>query len=577
MKVYARAALVPHDLPANEPALLLEGSWPQGRHRLRWSLDECIDARHAWIDLVAQQLADEAGVLDDRPIPRAPNLAWLQALALRYYLVRLLRPICFFQEILPGAAAGQLQLAVHAGRDEDYAHVLGALAQQAGGSLHVVWHAPCSRAVPRFRLPFKLPSVRPLLALAAQRLGRHNRIDLQAVRVLLCGSPRVFDPLCPELLQYGASLWWLHERFPCRCWWRWRNSRIVQLACDSPNPTSHDPPNLPQHALARPVSFSGIDLTSTVERWLASRAAQHGAWHQRLLSSARQHVARVRPHVVLLDEDATPFKRAIVAMARRVGATSAVVQHGAECVRFGFVPLAADYFFAWSAASRDQLLDWGAPAERVLLTDSPLRARALALPRWPGITPRQQPCVLLAATVPPREHRPDSVALHLTPSTFHGMLHALCTALERCAPGCTLVVKPHPRTHDDAALKTALLQAAGVRVRWTRARSLAEALRGCHLVVSMFSTAGLEAAAAGWPVIQLLPAGSANILPANLWGMLGSARTAAELEPLLRRALAGELRAAPFAWNAACARPLAQAVLQLPHLHSADAELAVPA
>lgn len=577
MKVFARGNLVPPDLPENEPALLLEGSWPTEQHRLRWSLDDCIDARHAWIDSVAQQLADEAGIPDDRQTPPSPNFAWLQALALRYYLVRLLRPICFFQQILPGAAAGQLQLSAHAGRDEDYAHVLGALVEQAGGSLHVVWHAPCGHAEHTQGRPPKLPSLRPLLARAIQRLCRHERVDLHALRVLLCGSPRVFDPLCPELLQCGAGLWWLHERFAFRCWWRWRRKRIVQLACAPPSAPTYDPPDSPKHLLARPISFGGIDLTGTVERWLASRAAQQGVWQQALLFSVRQHLARLRPHVVLLDEDATPFKRAVVAMARRVGATSAVIQHGAECVRFGFVPLAADYFFAWSAASREQLLEWGAPPERILLADSPLRARASALPRWPGILPGQQPCVLLLAAVPPREHRPDSVALHLTPATFHGMLHALCTALERCAPGCTLVVKPHPRTHDEAALKTALDQAASLRIRWTRARRLAEALRGCQLVVSMFSTAGLEAAAAGWPVIQLLPAGSANILPANLWNMLGSARTAAELEPLLRRALAGELRVAPSAWNAASYPTLAQAVLQLAHMHPAEAEFAVPA
>ena len=45
----------------DEPALLLEGAWPvdeQGPSR--WSLDEWIDARQAWIDDEASRLAERA-------------------------------------------------------------------------------------------------------------------------------------------------------------------------------------------------------------------------------------------------------------------------------------------------------------------------------------------------------------------------------------------------------------------------------------------------------------------------------------------------------------------------------------
>lgn len=577
MHVYARGGLVQAYPPHDEPALLLEGSWPAHEPwRARWSLDDCIDARHEWIDVAAQHLAEQAG-----PSPHAapgPALAWWHALGLRYYLVRLLRPICFFQDIAPDAAGKEMQLIAEAGRDEDYAHVLAALAEQAGGTLRVTWHAPLSNPPHRRAPRLRPPSLRAWLGRVAARRVPPRAADPDAPRLLICGSPAVFDSLCPALLAQGAAVWWLHERFPFRCWWRWRRSGMVHLACmgtsDAGSGSGAGAGPFCQAQRVGRLVCRGIDLGPPVERWLQARAWQYGSQHRQLLSSVWRHLPRVRPHLVVLDEDATPFKRVVVACAARLGVPTAVVQHGAECVRFGFVPLAADFFLAWAPAARQQLIRWGAPPERVLLAEGPLHQRAAALPRWPGLPSRGRPRILLLATVPPQEQRPDSVALHLTPRTFQDMWQALCTALKRCAPDCTLLIKPHPRTRDLSALRS-LCSSTHLRVRWTRQHDLGCALSGCQLVVSMYSTAGLEAAAAGWPVIQLLPAGSKDILPPAPWGLLGSARHAGELETLLRGVLEGTLRPQPSPLAASRLPPLAESLLQLASSRQTEAEAMV--
>jgi hypothetical protein len=64
-------------------------------------------------------------------------------------------------------------------------------------------------------------------------------------------------------------------------------------------------------------------------------------------------------------------------------------------------------------------------------------------------------------------------------------------------------------------------------------------IRRADCVLSCFSSAGIDATLTGVPVIQLLPAGSGEVLPHAEWGMLGSARSQAELEPLLAEALGG--------------------------------------
>ena len=66
-------------------------------------------------------------------------------------------------------------------------------------------------------------------------------------------------------------------------------------------------------------------------------------------------------------------------------------------------------------------------------------------------------------------------------------------------------------------------------------------LAGTDCVLSCLSSAGVDAALAGLPVIQLLPAGSGPILPHEAWGMHGTARTAKELDDQLAQVLAADM------------------------------------
>jgi hypothetical protein len=177
------------------------------------------------------------------------------------------------------------------------------------------------------------------------------------------------------------------------------------------------------------------------------------------------HFRRVRPDTILLDEDATPLARAAVAVGRHFGAASLVVQHGAPCCRFGFAPLAADRILVWGRSSRRQLIRWGVSPEQIRITGSPRHdrlwamfrgarrhaARTGSLPRKPG-TPLR---VLLLATMPPSDHRPDAVAFHLTSRTYGEMLRRAFSVLAGM-PRIRLTVKLHPRAGDDPIARAEL-------------------------------------------------------------------------------------------------------------------------
>ena len=602
--LFARHELVDHVPAGRGPAVLLEGSWPEGTSpQVRWSLDDEIDARFQWIDREASRLAERLAEpclgaaekqLGDCPDFRAAkmglspsgigksflgrslaagqrhaqfhpiNPAWLNALSLRYYLVKLIRLVAYFTEVRPLRTRDSLRLVAAKGRDEDYAHCIAELCRLAAADCRVQW-------IDRPKLPRPLfpPNSRWRRGVA-RLLGLLERRGCDGKpprRVVLCGNPRLLDPICRELLRRGSSVFWLYDRFSLRSWLRWSISGVGQLVCDSIEGRA----NRLVHPVPDRLECRGVDLAAPVTRWIAGRLRTHGPRQTRVLAEIDAHFRRVRPCALVLDEDATPLARAAVALARRHGATSFVVQHGAPICRFGFAPPAADRVLVWGRSSEMQLARWGVPAERVEPVGSPghealrhalwrglrgrFRARAIrtrtawglsrfsrsengtvpfrnrTYPTWQDRPPR----ILLLATVPPRDDRPDAVALHLTRRSYAGMLQ---TALAGVAtiPHAQLVVKLHPRAPDDPIAHAVLSGFPSVESRVVKRGPLARWLRWADCVLSCISSAGVDATLAGVPVIQLLPAGSGDVLPHEQWGMLGTARSEAELQRLLLRA-----------------------------------------
>gem|GEM_PF-841351 len=662
--IFARIELIDRACGSEGRSLLLEGSWPEDCPAAdRRSLDDALDARFRWIDEEASRLAERLGGMgfrqsvsrsadmenDSRPPPLLAGLEgvnpfWLAAPALRYYLVRLMRLVVYFTEVESLGRGDCVDLGAARGRDEDYAFLLGAMCRLAEAELHTWWvDAPLPPAAP---LPPNRLWRRCAAWLAERLQPRGPR--LRRAPVVLCGNPRLLDPVCRELLARGVPTWWLYDRFAVGTWLRWGLWGAGQLLCqgglgranrlglpgtvpffvandraknifrrmdlqvrshgrllgDGPGGPSYaesgsnsfagpnDPPvptgaddGKGDGALRAPLFFRGVDLAAPLGRWIACWLQAHGPRLARIGRQLHAHFRRLRPRAVVLDEDATPMNRAAVLLARRHGAPSFVVQHGAPCCRFGFAPPAADRLLVWGEASRRQLLDWGVPADRIVVTGSPwheglltavrrrrlvpnplsLRERvgvrgeqpqndptpsvaehvasssdAAAIhvacsPRpYPGPLPEGEGArrILLLTTVLPRDDRPDALELHLNRASYAEMLRVALAAVARLA-NAELMVRPHPRASHDPILAAALASFPQVRARVARGGSLQRCLRQADCVLSCLSTAGVDAAVAGLPVIQLLPVGSGDILPHHAWGLLGTARTEEELLALL--------------------------------------------
>ena len=524
MDVFARWELAARCAAEGAPCLLLEGAWPVAAAE-RWSLDEAIDDRCRWIDRAAAELAEALGGASEI------SFAFLNALALRYYFVKLLRVVAFFDQAPRPNLAEKIRLHVARGRDEDYVDLFQGLARTHGFTCQVERHdAPKQTAAPAAAAQgWRRWAARVDDTFPAPAAGESDQ------RIVLCGNPRLLDPVCEALVARGCRVWWMYERFAVRSWFRWRRAGVGQLVCDGGAERLY---RYSDSGPACDLTVRGVDLAPAVERWLGRQAAKHGSAQSRLVARIDEHFRAVRPTGLILDEDATPLKRAAVALARRRQARSLVVQHGAPCGPFGFAPQAADGLCTWGAASREQLLHFGASPERVFVTGWPqFERRATPRPRR-SLPPRNRRTkrILLLATMPPDDGRPDTVSFHLTRQTHEQMLDMACTAVARL-PRARLTIKLHPRSGDDAVFRQALERHPALRGRIVRSPRLDRLIAESDCVLSCASTSGIEAALAGAPVVQLLPAGSGDILPADRWGLLGSARTLDELNVLLEAAM----------------------------------------
>jgi hypothetical protein len=557
LRIVARPSLADAFPEASPRPLLLEGSWPDGGP----SLDDAIDARFQWIDAAAAYWADCLDALQDEAGMAQPstNAAWLNALALRYYLVKLLRPVAYFSEVRRLSAADRVVLVVEWQRDQDYADLVVQLCNQADCACEIRW---VDRPLPPVAA---FPANRPWRRLA----GRASRWlepcagDEAAPRVVLCGNPRLLNPVCESLVRRGCRPWWLYDRFAIGSWLQWRPRGVGQLWCNS-SLGGETRLSLPK---VERVECRGVDLASPLRRWLAERLEACGPRQTRILQEIDQHFARLRPQTLVLDEDATPLARAAVAVARRYGASSFVVQHGVPCCRFGFAPLAADRIFVWGQSSADQLQRWAVPPEQIEQTGAPRHDRLSTvgvslretLFRLVGISLREMcfrsrserptvkgssPRILLLATTPPRDDRPDAVEFHLTRRSYADLLQTAISAVASI-PKARLVVKLHPRAPKDPRLERLLAKQPQLRHKIVRRGPLDKWLKNVDCVLSCGSSAGVEATLAGVPVIQLLPDGSGAVLPHDAWGMQGTARNAAELRQLLDRLLRGDCRMPP--------------------------------
>jgi hypothetical protein len=247
-----------------------------------------------------------------------------------------------------------------------------------------------------------------------------------------------------------------------------------------------------RRAVAAIVVDAGGDdaVVGPAARYAAGRLHAASVWQALVdLRAIRRSLVLLRPDVVLVASDAHRYARGYALAARELGVASAVLQHGALAFEHFYVPVVADRMLAWGPWCRDWFTERGIDTGRVDAVGcvrapprQPLRETVGSPQRW-----------LFAA-----QPVPDAVTRVLL-DRIQGAL--------RAHPAARLIVRPHPGESRRGALIT-MLDAwdVGLRARVTVSpvgRSLADDLAASDVCLVSQSTVGIDALAAGVPVVLL--------------------------------------------------------------------------
>ena len=249
---------------------------------------------------------------------------------------------------------------------------------------------------------------------------------------------------------------------------------------------------------------------------LAARAQATPA----LVDRQRRAFAGGRIRLLVVPFDSIAPVRTILVAAREHGVPSLLVQHGFAGEPEDPDMRESDHVAVWSERQARRVERGGRPAT---VTGNPA-APAAPAPRCP---PRGRTLLLVQPASP--------FSLRADARVSRRSLEVGLAALAEARPGGTVVVRPHPQDPDPDAHAR---KVPGLRVLVDRTSPMGDLLGSCDLCVGGLSTAMLQAAAAGVPVVFLDITGMPTAWPFDRTGELPVAGDATELAEQVQRALA---------------------------------------
>lgn len=528
--------------PGGPLRLLLEGDWDSDLDSTH-SLNELVTGKMAWIDHQAcqwyQRLVHNRAI--SNPSLDLQDIAYLYGLELRYYLVKVLRCIAGTHDLLSSRNISSIRLFCTT-TSSDYAIIFEQLCSAFNIPLkletaHIyTFHERTflSFIKPSTWFPPSVRFVRKKLATGIIT-GLHSfppsrNIGKKGRRILFCGNLHHFRELFHELhLRKDSKVFYLAQQPSLRALIWSRSCGVHFLCCPAPDRSStlsRIDSTLPPCSLLT----MDVDCRAIIQNWLQQQYVNQEGTLKHWLEYLPHLLNQVQPDTVLLDEDVTPFKRLVLTMIDKPEIDSAVLQHGAPYVPFGFTPLVAKKMLAWGPSSEKQFRRWGVDSNRILLTGAPKHDSWCRDAEHESPTPSSDKCLLFLATPHHQAHRPDLVAFQLTERTNACMLRMALEAL-RTFPEYKMQIKLHPRS-DSSSFATEILSGFPdliSRVEILRHGTPYQLARKAACVLSCASSAGIEAMLAHAPVIQIMPPGSVDLVNDKDWGFVTTVRKKQDL------------------------------------------------
>lgn len=215
-------------------------------------------------------------------------------------------------------------------------------------------------------------------------------------------------------------------------------------------------------------------------------------------------LARLRPNLALFFNESTLRERTGVRVAQLCGIATVAIQHGLY-IGHVYRPLATDALIVWGRIPRDFWLALGSAPDRVISAGGFGHESSTETDAWrsDAARPVGNPATVLVLGQNP--------ASDISQGTYRASLDALLDGARRL-PGVHFVVRPHPaepRGPYERAIESQRFSNLTLRA----SEPLHAALRAADVVVTVFSTAGLEAMMLETPVVVLNASAEPSLAP----------------------------------------------------------------
>ena len=204
-----------------------------------------------------------------------------------------------------------------------------------------------------------------------------------------------------------------------------------------------------------------------------------------------------RPSAVVSAGDFWPFSYQFIYQASSLGIPSVLIQHGVS--DFFWCPFAADLYCMWGDTDVNEMMRYGAPAEKLAAVGMPAMdgvfRQGATVEREPVRNGQPPVCLILS----------NSHGSAFEPRVFDDYRRFLIEAV-KSTPSITWKVKLHP-AEDDSFYRKMGSTVFERLVFYPRATSLRDAVADANVVTTIYSTAGLEAMIMNRPLI-VAPVGS---------------------------------------------------------------------
>jgi hypothetical protein len=245
-------------------------------------------------------------------------------------------------------------------------------------------------------------------------------------------------------------------------------------------------------ATAPQLRAFGLDLGEAARAEVLAIARERATGDLAMAATLRRAFAGARPAAVLSAWDVEPLARLVTVAAQAAGIRTIALAHGAFLLPQTLVDLdLCDEVLLWSEAVAPPITDRDRPIHVVGYPEP----RAAAPPTRPA-PPDRAPRVLVLA-------QPTLPGMGLTSPRIAMRHYATAVdALLAWRPETRIVLRPHPSAGLDAE-HALIARHPGTHLQIDRASTILDALAACDLCIGTITTATLQAALVGTPVVAL--------------------------------------------------------------------------